>query len=282
MHRARCDAEYVAQGFGLVVGVPDGFNKRGWIRFAYDPGTKNWAGHARKAGQLALDDPSLAQWHVCQGTWFVGVDALDNDSTGRVGRSEPLGGPAVAFITAHLGGMPALHKGQVSVVWPGYPKPREGERAAAFRYRANRDGAHLDGVKPVGKARRRMIEEPHAFILGLPLTENASGAAPLVVWEGSHVIMCCALRQALDGYDPADWGRVDLTEAYGQARREVFETCRRVVVRGAPGEAFLLHRLALHGVAPWSSTEKAGPLGRMIAYFRPPMPGGAVNWLDEG
>lgn len=259
----------------------DGFEKCGWTQFAFDPGTKDWAGHARKIGQLALVDPSFSQWHVCQGTWFVGVDALDNDAMGRVGQSAPLGGPAVAFITAHLGGVPALHKGQVSVVWPGYPKPRDGETLAAFRYRANRDGAHLDGVKPIGQARRRMIDEPHAFILGLPLTDNAPDAAPLVVWEGSHLIMGRVLRRALDGIDPANWHQIDLTEAYGQARREVFENCRRVVVQGAPGEAFLLHRLALHGVAPWNSTVKAGPLGRMIAYFRPPMPGGAVAWLDE-
>ena len=281
MQHARRDAEYAAPGIDLVNGMIDGFNQRGWIRFAYDPGTMEWAGHARKAGQMALDDPLLAQWHVCQGTWFVGVDALDNDAAGRVGGSEPLGGPAVAFIAAHLGGLPALHKGQISVVWPGYPKPREGETAAAFRYRANRDGAHLDGVKPVGKARRRMIDEPHAFILGLPLTENAPGAAPLVVWEGSHMTMGRALRRALSEHDPADWGRVDLTEAYGLARREVFDTCRRVVVHGVPGEAFLLHRLALHGVAPWVAPSEAGPLGRMIAYFRPPMPGGAVAWLHE-
>jgi len=256
------------------------FWNRGWVGFGFDPGVRDWADHARRAGRTALNDPRLAHWHVCQGTWFVGVDALDNDAVGRVAGSGPLGGPAVQFITAHLGGMPALHKGQVSVVWPGYPRPRDGEDGPSFRYRLKRDAAHLDGVKPVGPDRRRRIEEPHAFILGLPLTKTDPGAAPLVVWEGSHRIMRRALTAALTGHDPSEWGQVDVTEAYTQARREVFETCPRVVVHALPGEAYLLHRLVLHGVAPWEEGANAGPDGRMIAYFRPPLSGGVRQWLD--
>ena len=86
-------------------------------------------------------------------------------------------------------------------------------------------------------------------------------------------------RAALAGHDPALWDQIDVTEAYRQARREVFATCKRVVVHGAVGAAFLVHRLALHGVAPWAAGARAGPDGRMIAYFRPPMPGGVVGWL---
>ena len=256
------------------------FLSRGWVRFGVDPGVKDWAGHARRAGRKALSDPQLMHWHVCQGTWFVGVDALGSDAVGRVAGSEPLSGPAFDFLKAHLGKVPPLDKGQISVVWPGYPRPREGEDDAAFGYRLRRDAAHLDGVKPVGPSRRRMVQEPHAFILGLPLSDVGPDAAPLVVWEGSHTIMRRALKQALFGHDPALWGQVDLTLAYGQARREVFETCRRVVVHEPPGGAYLLHRLALHGVAPWEEKSgNAGPDGRMIAYFRPPMPGGVGRWL---
>jgi len=261
--------------------VTEGFDARGWIRFASDAQVVDWAAHARRVGRAALRDPGLAQWFVCQGTWFVGVDALDNETDGRVGGSGPLCGPAVDFITRQFGAMPPLHKGQLSVVWPGYPRPREGEDDTAFTYRLKRDAAHLDGIKPVGPRRRRMIREPHAFILGLPLNRTDPGASPLVVWEGSHDIMRRALRQALAAHDPADWGQVDITEAYGQARRQVFESCRRVVVHGQLGEAYLLHRLALHGVSSWDAPADARPDGRMIAYFRPPSPGGVVQWLEQ-
>jgi len=47
----------------------------------------------------------------------------------------------------------------------------------------------------------------------------------------------------------------------------------------APGEAYLVHRFALHGVAPWDEDAKAGPDGRMIAYFRPELPDRGL-WLN--
>jgi len=257
----------------------DGFFTRGWASFGPDARVRDWAAHARTAGRAALDDPALAHWHVCAGTWFVGVDALDNDDRGRIGGSGPLSGPALDFIETQLGPVPPLHRAQLSVVWPGYPRPREGESAGAFRYRRRRDAAHLDGLKPHGPDRRRRIAEPHAFILGLPLTETSADAAPLVVWEGSHEILRAALRQALAGRDPKDWGRVDVTAAYQAARQRVFETCRRVTLHARPGEAYLVHRLALHGVAPWTVGAEAPEEGRMIAYFRPLMPGGVTDWL---
>lgn len=256
-----------------------GFLTRGWIRFASDPAVMDWAGHALRAARRAVKNPDYAHWHVCQGTWFVGVDALDNDDLGRVAGSAPLSGAAVAFITRHIGPLPPLHRAQVSVVYPGYPLPRDGESAASFAYRTRRDAAHLDGIKAVGPGRRRMIEEPHRFILGLPLNTASDDAAPLVVWEGSHKIMRRALLDALSGSDPASWGKVDLTEAYQQARRVVFDTCPRVELPATPGQAVLLHRHMLHGVAPWADGASAGPDGRMIAYFRPAMPGGAKAWL---
>ena len=53
--------------------------------------------------------------------------------------------------------------------------------------------------------------------------------------------------------------------------------CRRVPVTARPGEAYLVHRLCLHGVAPWA--EDAGEEVRAIAYFRPdPRPGEAPDW----
>lgn len=256
-----------------------GLAARGWKRFAVDPGTLAWAGHALAAARAAISDPGLAHWHVCAGTWFVGVDALGNDAQGRVAGSGPLTGPAVDYLRRRHGPL-TWDIGQVSAVFPGYPRPRDGEGAAAFRYRRDRDAAHVDGLKPVGPDRRRMIRECHAFILGLPLTETSPDAAPLVVWEGSPAIIRAALLDALDGHDPAGWGDVDVTGAYRAARREVFETCRRVVLHVRPGEAYALHRLALHGVAPWADTAIAPAEGRVIAYFRPPLAGGPAAWLQ--
>jgi len=252
----------------------------GWARFPFDPGAAEWARHALADARRAVADPALAHWHVCERTWFVGVDALDNDRAGRVGRSGPLAGPVVDFLTGLYGPMPDLHRGQVSVVYPGYPKPRDGEGPGAFRYRQRRDAAHLDGLKPEGAARRRKIRECHAFILGLPLCEVSADAAPLVVWEGSHEILRAALRAVLAPHPRHEWPEVDMTDAYQQARAEVFARCRRVELPGRPGEAHVLHRLALHGVAPWGAAATGGADGRMIAYFRPLLAGGVAAWLD--
>ncbi len=258
-----------------------GFFRRGWIRFPAEPRVADWAARARGPARAALDDPDLAQWHVCDGTWFVGVDALPNDALGRVGGSAPLAGAATDFIARAIGPTAGLHPAQVSVVWPGYPRPRAGESAVAFRFRRDRDAAHVDGLHAIGADRRRMLREPHAFILGLPLSRTNARAAPLVVWEGSHDIIRRALRDALTGHDPADWAGVDLTEPYVAARREVFASCARVPIHAVPGEAYLMHRLALHGVAPWQEGAEAGPDGRMIAYFRPELTGGVAAWLND-
>jgi hypothetical protein len=136
----------------------------------------------------------------------------------------------------------------------------------------------VDGLLPEGPERRRFLREPHAFILGLPL--NAVDAAPLTVWPGSHLTMGQALRAAVGSAPPAT---VDLTEAYHAARRDVFDRIEPVRVVARPGQAILLHRHLLHGVAPWEGggQDGSGPRGqqsRMIAYFRPELPGGG-SWL---
>ncbi|WP_050932036.1 hypothetical protein [Aestuariivita boseongensis] len=238
---------------------------RGWTRFGWDSRTAAWAQAAYTAGRRALEDPALSHWYQCENTWFVGVDALPNDRSGGLG-DVPLAGAAIEAITAGLGPVPDLHRAQLSVIFPGYPKPRKGEGEAAFRYRLRRDGAHVDGLLAEGPDKRRYLREAHAWILGLPLTDSHPGAAPLVVWEGSHLIMAKAFAKAFGGAQSETWGEIDVTEIYQAARREVFDTCERVVVHAKPGEAYLVHRLALHGVAPWTAPD--GP-GRMIAYFRP-------------
>ena len=243
------------------------FGAKGWKRFSYDPAIAAWASNALQHAKLVVQDPAMQKkWLQCQGTWFVGVDALASDGQGALG-GVPLVGKVINWLSA-IDHVP-FHPAQLSVMYPGYPKPRDGETDAAFRYREKRDAAHVDGLLAVGPERRRMLKEPHAFILGLPMNSCSPAASPMVVWEGSHLIMAEVFQKAFTGIDTASWAEVDVTEVYQAARRQVFERCKRVAVHAQPGEAYVVHRLALHGIAPWQSGADAPKEGRMIAYFRP-------------
>ena len=105
-------------------------------------------------------------------------------------------------------------------------------------------------------------------------------ASPLVVWEGSHRLVADAFRGVLADIPPAEWSDVDLTDTYQAVRRRVFDRCRRVAVHARPGQAYLVHRHALHGISPWQPGATAPPEGRVVAYFRPewPQPG---HWLAD-
>ena len=230
----------------------------GWRRIGPHPAIRAWADSARSAA-LRILATSDEEWR-CGGTWFVGVDALPNAPDGS------LDGIAFPWDALPLAPEP-LHKAQLSVIRPGYPQPSPEETPAAFAFRRDRDAAHLDGLLPIGPDKRRMVKEPHAWILGLPL--NEAPASPLTVWEGSHELIRAALLRALHPHPRESWGEIDLTDPYQQARREVFATCRRIELPARPGEATLLHRLTIHGVAAWKPGDSAPPEGRMIAYFRP-------------
>lgn len=249
--------------------MKDGSLDQGWARIGPTAGIAAWAAAARPVAVAALAASGEAR--RCGGTWAVGLDLLPNDAAGRVG------GVDLPWADLGLTAEP-LHRGQLSAVYPGYPQPSPDESASAHAFRLNRDAAHLDGLLPVGATRQRMVKEPHGWILGLPLT--VSDASPLVVWEGSHAMLRAALLTALAPYPPDVWGDVDLTEAYGAARRQVFEVCPRVEVPVRPGQATLLHRLTLHGVAPWAAGAEAPPEGRIIAYFRPQMTS-VREWLER-
>jgi len=253
---------------------------KGWATWPLDEALLEWLAQATPLARASAQDPAMqAEWLQCEGTWFVGVDALPNGPDGAVAGSGPLAGAAYRAARALYGDLP-LHPAQVSVIHPGYPRPRAGEGEGAFRYRLTRDAAHVDGLLPVGPERTRMLKEPHAYILGLPMTPCNGAASPLVIWEGSHEIMRAAFAEALGPYPEADWAEIDLTEVYQATRRTVFERCRRVRVPARPGQAYLVHRLALHGVAPWADGATAPEAGRMIAYFRPDLPPGSRDWLD--
>ncbi len=252
----------------------------GWCRFRYDPKLANWIERTLPAARASVAAPANAQWLRCGGTWFAGVNVLANDASGAVDGGVELSGQAVDFIhdILDLRGFD-WEPAQVSVCYPGYPKPMASESEAAYRYRLKRDAAHVDGLIPVGAQRRRHLREYHGFLLGIPMFETSDGAAPFVVWRGSHKLIRDAFAALYDGQAPESWQDVDATELYQSTRREIFETCERVVVTAKPGEVYLVHRLALHGVAPWAPSATAGPDGRMIIYFRPEI-GGPADWLN--
>lgn len=241
----------------------------GWRRIEGDPSLATWVRAALPLAIEALhnsEDPRR-----CGGTWDVGLDLLPNDPDGSVG--------GVAFPWAALGLSPQpLHRAQLSAVYPGYPQPSPEDSEAAYRFRLTRDAAHLDGLLAVGPERRRMVKEPHGWILGIPLNACSADAAPLVAWQGSHGILQAALRAAFGAAPPETWGDIDVTAAYTAARKRIFETCARIVLPARPGEATLMHRMTLHGVAPWGPAALAPSEGRIIAYFRPLMPS-VQHWL---
>lgn len=239
----------------------------GWRAIGPHPAILAWADVAYPIAIKVLKD-SLEPLR-CGGTWAVGLDLLPNTPDGSIG------GVPLPWQVLGLSQEP-LHLGQISAVYPGYPQPSPDESPAAFRFRQTRDAAHLDGLLPIGPTRKRMVKEPHAYILGLPLTDGP--AAPLVVWEGSHRIMQAALHAAFAPHPPEIWGDIDVTEAYQTARAEVFRCCRRVEVPGRMGEAMLLHRHLIHGVSPWDN-DVIGH-GRLVAYFRPLLPT-VADWMSD-
>ena len=255
------------------------FLQRGFLTFPAEQAVSDWARAARPVAAAAAREPSQAHWLRCGGTWFVGLDALPNDPEGRISGGPPFCGAAMSFMQREFGLSLPLHPAQVSICYPGYPRPSPDESEAAYGFRLRRDAAHVDGLLAEGLEKRRYLREPHAYILGLALTEQSADAAPLTVWEGSHMIMRDMFERAFAGHAPEDWAQIDVTEAYQEARRAVFASCRRIELPSTTGEAVLLHRHILHGVAPWGGTATASPEGRMIAYFRPAFPDTA-QWLS--
>jgi len=158
------------------------FGTTGWLRFEANDEIKKWATAAQKFASGAAQNPALKEkWLQCEGTWYVGVDVLPSDEDGCFDGFE-LAGPVSELIQSVV--TKPLHPAQVSILYPGYPKPRQGETKAGFTYRLTRDAAHVDGLLPVGPKRRRMLREPHAYVLGLPLNTCDIKASPMVVWEG--------------------------------------------------------------------------------------------------
>ena len=231
-------------------------SRNGYAVFDPTAEGRRWAEAARHAATQSSADPEMRHRNLRHGqTWFVGVDALPNAADGSVD-----GVPLDGAWREHVPPLP-LHRAQLSIIYPGYPGGDLNESTAAHRYRRIRQAAHVDGLLPVGAARRRHAREYHAYVLGLPL--NPSDRAPTMVWPGSHRIMQEALSIAIGDSDPFS---VDITDAYHAARRNVLDQVQPVALCVPPGGAFLLHRFVLHGTAPWAG---AVAPARMIAFFRP-------------
>ncbi|MEO0356787.1 MAG: hypothetical protein AAF386_00585 [Pseudomonadota bacterium] len=256
-----------------------GFADRGWAVFPPEPAVQDWVDAVAPTAMALADDPNrLAEWVRHQATWFVGVNALPNGPDGQVGAGPPLAGTARAALDGLYGALP-LEPAQVSAIYRGYPKQDPDESDANHRFRLVRDAAHVDGLLPVGPDKRRKLIEPHAFVLGIPLNATSADAGPMVVWDGSHRIMADAFAKAFADIHPDDMSDTDLTDVYQAARRTCFDRCKRVVVHVPLGGSYIIHRLALHGVAPWPDHVDGPTVGRIIAYFRPECPGGVAQWL---
>lgn len=232
---------------------------RGWRRVA-GPALLVWVRAARSPALEALArDP---QPRRSGGTWQPGIGLLPNDAEGAIA------GTPFPWDTLGLAPRPLL-PAQVSAVHPGYPRLEAqpgADPAAALRALAwERDtcNAHVDGLSG------ERFHRPRAWIAGLPLTQADPGASPLVVWEGSHRLLARAFRAVLSPHPPAAWPDIDLGPAYRAARAEAMRNCPRVALPAVPGEALVLHRLTLHGIAPWAAGARAEPAGRVVAYLRP-------------
>lgn len=251
------------------------FNKLGWAKLPYDPALAAWVKQAYPQAIQAANDPhNTANWLRCQGTWFVGVDVLTNPA--------PLTGPALETAQYAMG-IDAFDwgLGQISVCYKGYPKQDTNESPGMFNYRKNRAFAHLDGLKAVGANRRRKMDEFHGCILGIPLNIAPAKAAPFIVWQGSHLIFRDMLSKAYAGTPPANWHTIDITEIYQQTRAQIFDSCIPVELHAKPGEAYIAHRFALHGMSSWDAALDGPNDGRMIAYFRPYWQGDKAGWLAQ-
>ena len=257
------------------------YRTHGWAVFDQDAALADWARACVPVAQRLMADPAQDHWWRCGRTWFAGVNVLPNTKSGAVpaDRVPPLSGTAFNFVTEELGfGDVALDAAQISVVTEGYPAQGDEETEAAWRYRVKRCAAHVDGLERIMPERRRKLSETHSFLLGIPLGDATVEQGAFVIWTGSHGVVRAAFRERFRGIDPAQWRDEDITDAYTQARKLCFETCEPVELAPGMGGAYVMHPLALHGVAPWRAK---GSEPRAVAYFRPDAFGGdAVKWLN--
>ncbi len=257
------------------------FFEKGWCRFEYDQRIADWVNTALPEAHKAIASHDNKKWLRCGGTWFVGVNVLSNNTEGAVNSGPVLEGDVVDFIHETIMQKPVQwDAAQVSTVYPGYPKRMDAESEKAYRFRYQRDAAHVDGLLPEGPLRRRHLREFHGFILGIPMVEYSEKNAACVAWEGSHEQIRSALEARFAGIEASKWPDQDITDTYQMARKRIFDKCCRVSVVARPGEAYLMHRLLMHGIAPWHQNENHRSDQRMICYFRPEFKS-AEDWVNN-
>ncbi len=256
------------------------YRTRGWTEFASHPSTLAWATACAAFAARVAKDPAHDSWWRCARTWFVGVNILPNADDGSVGALAipPLAGPATDFLSDQLGYQTlALDAAQISIVTSDYPGHGDEESAAAYRYRIARCAAHMDGLERILPGRRRRLSETHGFLLGIPLSDAGPEQGAFVVWEGSHEVMRAAFKERFAGVPADEWRGIDITDTYTDARQRVFDTCKATEIAPGLGCAYVMHPLALHGIAPWRGAD--GP-PRAVAYFRPDtVEGDPAHWL---
>ena len=72
------------------------FLRRGWCVFPPEPSVTDWVvATAPAALACAHDGRARTRWLRHGGTWFAGVNILENDALGRVGGGPPLSGAAL-------------------------------------------------------------------------------------------------------------------------------------------------------------------------------------------
>jgi hypothetical protein len=133
-------------------------------------------------------------------------------------------------------------------------------------------------VSRQGSEKRRYLRGFHAFILGIPLVEVRADNSPMVVWERSHAIVRDSFLEHFGDTPAEHWPEIEITRVYRNLRRIIFDSCRRVAVCARPGEAWLVHRLALHGLAPWQRDDSAASAERRVIFFRPELLS-PMQWL---
>ena len=119
--------------------------EKSWCLFPHDTELAHWVDCTLPAARRTLTAPEAGQWWRCGDTWFAGVNVLPNDERGAVEGGPPLSGAAVRFVHDYLATEQIRwDRGQVSVCFPGYPRPMASESETAFRFRRDQDAAHVE------------------------------------------------------------------------------------------------------------------------------------------
>ena len=259
------------------------FQQKGW-RFLDDDGEfRPWINAAKRNIVSKFKNKQYDMGQLRSGsTWFVGINFLDNGPKGDI-KGVPFSSKIQSDIRRQFGSLiECWDQGQVSICWPGYPRRDLTETLNSFKYRVKKYASHVDGLIPTGNKRRRFAREFHAFILGIPIINSTSHSAPIIVWEGSHLIFRDLFKTLYSGLSEFEVNNLDITEIYQECRRKVFSTCSASIVCCDKNRPYILDRHRLHGVLPWvdatrnlsvtSDTPRSeiDPLaGRAVIYFRP-------------